>query len=88
MISLLPLEEAAMASLDGQAHRCTVEAFCARLTGAHIEGGWAVGKTKVLLRAHCQEALEEARKTKINHSIAKVQGRKRVVTSKNHLQVQ
>jgi hypothetical protein len=76
-----------MSTLDGQEHRYTVEAFCARLTGSHIDSAWAVGKTKVLLHAHCQEMLEEARKKKINLSIAKVQGRKHVKKSKNHLQV-
>ena len=78
IVSLDREEEKIMNSLDGKAHRVTMQNFFQRLTGEGIEGGWAVGRTKVLLRTRTQEALEQQRKNKIHSSIAKVQGRRRM----------
>jgi len=69
--SLDRAEEAVMNSLDGTKHRPTVKSFCERLP--NIENEWAVGKTKVLLKAIAQEKLENLRKFKITQGIAKVQ---------------
>mmetsp|Transcript_6207 Transcript_6207/g.11769 ORF Transcript_6207/g.11769 Transcript_6207/m.11769 type:complete len:2364 (+) Transcript_6207:38-7129(+) len=70
--SLDRAEEAVMTGLDGSKHRSTVTAFCGRLP--NVENEWAVGKTKVLLKAVAQEKLENFRKHKITNGIAKVQG--------------
>lgn len=70
--SLDRAEEAIMNGLDGSKHRPTVTKFCERLP--NVENEWAVGKTKVLIKAVAQEKLENLRKFKITHGIAKVQG--------------
>ena len=68
-----------MNGIDGAAHKAIVIAFCERLTAKDpaMADGWRVGKTKVLLRAPCQQALEAYRKFKINYGLSKIQGTRR-----------